>query len=366
MRLLHKKILLALNVYLSVSFCVSPLFAQESFLKTMGEAQPKDTRSFGSPAIDSQRDLAELPLSGIPATGPGMSTAMSYNVHVLGDVARPGVYKILPSDRVTDAIKYAGGALPNGSERMIQLRRAGNNRVLDIYSYKFDGNLSQNPYLMENDVLFIPVKRGQFEIEGPVNRPGFYEILKPVSLKKAIQMSGNFSVGHSLKEPIRIIRFGKNEKKEIIPVPSTPEELNRFTVVNGDIIIVPHVLLTKKKFDYNVSRIPGDNIFYPTMNNNVYVIGAVSQAGPYPFQPNFNYKDYVSLAGPAKGSSIEYSKVIDSQGKKKNARKIKEINPGDTILVPSKTITVTNTLTWLNTITSLALTSFVFYDRFYK
>lgn len=354
-----------LTVYLCAFLAGSPVYAQESSgvrdVRSLVNQTERGVRSFGTPEKQpSSSGLTSLPLQ----TG-GVGD-IYYNVHILGEVATPGVYRILPSDRVTDALRYAGDVLPNGSQRLIQLRRQGQTSYLDLFSYKYRGNLNQNPYLMENDVIFIPIKKGEVRIEGPVNRPGFYEITRPIPLKDLVSLAGGFSLGLSSKEPIRIVRFNGEEKKEIIPIDSSADALKGTVVRPGDVIVVPHLLLSKKKFDYNVNRVPGDNIFYPTVNDNVYVIGAVLQPGAYAFQPSFDYQDYVSQAGPQNSASLRRAKLLKANGKKVVLKKSTEINPGDTIIVPTRAVTAANFITWFGTLTSMALTTFVFVDRFAK
>ncbi len=309
------------------------------------------------PANDS------LSMSAASTAGLVGGSSFMYTVHILGEVLNPGTYKVMPSDRVSDLIKYAGEILPNGSQRKLQLRRQGNSRPLDIYSYKFNGELDQNPYLVENDVIFVPLKKGEIQIEGPVNRPGYYEVEGGLNLDQVVKMSGGFTTGFTSKEPIRVIRFSDEGEKNIIEVSNYGKNSKQLRIQKGDIVIVPHVLLEGHTFDYNVSRIPGDNIFFPTINSNVNVIGAVTAPGAYPFQPSFNYLDYVGVAGPTDKSSLKRVKIITADGKRTRITKAKTINPGDTIFVPNKAVTLTNALTWFNTIAGTTLTTLLLYDR---
>ncbi len=371
---MHKpsKFLLLFSFYLSAFFAFQPVLgAQATYGQALGERisseelKKRDIKNFGS-SSDRSRQLGGEPLdiSPIPPSGPGASTALYYTVHVLGEVYRPGSYRVLPSDRVVDALQYAGGILLNGSERMIQLRREGGTRYCDMMRYKLEGNLEQNPYIMENDVIFVPVRKGQFQIEGPVNRPGTYEWTKNISLSEVVRLAGGFSVGVSVKQPIRIIRYGPDEKKEVIETNASPEELKRTTIVQGDVIVIPHVLISEKQFDYELERIPGDNLFYPTVNDSVYVVGHVDQPGAYPFKHHYSFREYMNLAGPLKDARTKGIKILRADGKKMKATAKLEINPGDTIIVPAKAVTTTNIVYWFSTLTNMALTTFVFIDRF--
>lgn len=259
-----------------------------------------------------------------------------YSVHVLGEVKKPGTYRITPSERVSDAIKRAGGINTDGSKRRIQLRRQGTTQALDFFGYETYGWLAQNPYLLENDVIFVPLKKGEIEIEGPVKRPGNYEYTSKLSLYNAINLAGGFASGVSPQQPVKIVRFDKNGQKEIISVVNEEKDLKKFKIEKGDYIIIPHLFLVEKKFDYNLNNIPGDKIAYPTIGASVYVAGEVSKPGAYDFVPALDYKDYVSKAGVLGEASFKKIQIVQKNGRKILARKVKQINVGDTIYVPKK------------------------------
>lgn len=340
-----------------------------SLLNNRGANKTNDVPRTFRTLPNSPNQESEKFLSSPSSSGDGGSSGgyVYYNIHILGEVNRPGTYKALPSDRVTDGVKYAGGISENGSQKVVELRRQGKRtQILDLFSYKYKGMLDQNPYLIENDVIFVPLKQGEFEVEGPVKRPGKYEMTGSLTLEKAINIAGGFGTGRSTQTPIRVIRFDENEKKAIIKVENNELDIQQFNIQKGDIVVIPHMLTAQNKFDYNLKQLPGDHIFYPTLNDQVYVSGAVSAPGPYPFQPGLTVSNYISQAGPNDKSSIKRVKIIGPDGKKRSVTEIEQINPGDTIFVPVKAVTVTNALAWFGTISSLALTSFVFVDRFGK
>lgn len=346
---------------------IAPSFAQDGFGQALGGRKKRgqsQVQSFGEASKNQQgQEIDDMGIGGLPTIGPGEGSAIYYNIHVLGEVEKPGTYKAVPSNRVADAIKYAGGFLDTASQRYVQLRRNKKTRYLDIYLYQTEGHLAQNPYLLENDVVFVPLKRAEFQIVGPVRRPGKYEISRSISLQRAIRLAGGFTTGRSLKKSIKIIRYDKTEKKQLIDIVNDSRKIKHFKIKPGDIIVVPHLLIADNKFDYTVDRIPGDNIFYPTVDSNVYVIGAVAQPGAYPFKPHLKAQEYVYMAGITKEGSKRY-KLLKKNGKKIRYKKGMQLNPGDTIVVPTKAVTVGKTLAWFGSISSVILTTFVLIDRF--
>lgn len=351
--------------YLMSTFVFLPFLQAQQMPLSQGKQLGK-VKSFGSPTVQptlSSNDNLSLSSSASSVVPIG---AVFYNIHILGEVTNPGTYKIMPSDRLTDAIGRAGGILTNGSERAVQLRRTGNNLTLDLFSYKYRGNLESNPYLMENDVVFVPVKKGEIQIEGPVNRPGNYEYVREISLGEALKMAGGVVSGFSEEQPIRVVRFNQEENKEVLQLDYSKENLKTFKIKKGDVVVVPHVLLADKTFDYNLKRIPGDNMFHPTVDDNVYVMGSVLQPGAFPFEPNFSYKEYVSLAGATEKSKMKSIKIVRRNGEKIVATASAVINPGDTIVVPQKYWKAETIASWLGTITSLTLSSVLIEDRLTK
>ncbi len=103
----------------------------------------------------------------------------TYQVHILGEVDMPGTYRVPASTRLAEAIEYSGGILERGATRTIKLRRRGSKeRSVDLMSFQILGNLDHNPYLHDNDVVFIPLKQKIVQISGAVKRPDSYELTK--------------------------------------------------------------------------------------------------------------------------------------------------------------------------------------------
>lgn len=292
----------------------------------------------------------------------------SYQVHVLGEVKKPGTYRLSTSMRVTDALSRAFGLKTSGSERFVQLRKQGEKkgRVLDLFAYKTYGDLSQNPYLQDNDAIYVPLKNTVVEIQGPVKRPGIFELKSEKNIQDIIRLAGGFTVGMNPKDPIKVIRYRGYEDKKIFDVENSEATMENFKVEDGDVVVIPHKFLSQTKFDYNLKKLPNDNIYYPTSESRVFVIGAVRLPGAFEFNQNYSLRQYLTLAGGtttmAKSKQI---KVVSLEGKAlkaKNGNYGGTINPGDTIVVPEKSIPTSFYIGLLPTIASLGLSAFAIID----
>ncbi len=302
---------------------------------SQSEASRVSGSSFGSQDEKAQQVLPYIPL--MEGNGPQSLNTLSYQVHILGEVLRPGTYRVPASTRLSEAIQIAGGMMERGSDRRIELRRGGGSRRADLLGFKIFGNLDANPYLMDNDVIFVPLRKTVIQIEGAVKRPGVYELQNEKTIKDVMKLAGGISIGNDDPAPIRVIRF-ENGKKNVLNVENSEQGRRAFRVQNGDVIILPQFLIAKKSFDYNVSKIPGDNkLFYPSYEERVFVLGAVAKPGPYPFNPYYDLRQYLTLAGGTnKLAKSKKIKIISALGSTTRANNQTEINPGDTIVVPER------------------------------
>ncbi len=280
------------------------------------------------------------------------ASGLMYQIHILGEVIRPGTYRIGASTRLSEALQIAGGIKKNGSDRNVELRRASTTKKVDLISYKVFGHLEDNPYLMDNDVIFIPLRKRVVQVEGSVNRPGIYELNNERSILDIFKLAGGMTQGVSHKDPIRIIRFDENEKKDIVEITNNPETLSQTLILNGDVIIVPHMFTTQNKFDYNLNQLPNDNIFYPSFEDRVFVIGAVAAPGAYNFNHNYHLSHYLAVAGGATRMAKGYVKVMGIGGEVKKLKPDSDIliNPGDTIYIPER---IFSRDSWVSLVTSL-------------
>ncbi len=266
----------------------------------------------------------------------GMMLGAGYHVHVLGEVQKPGTYMVPASTRLIQAIQRAGGIERNGSERRIELRRkGGGTREIDLMRFKISGNLNDNPYLTDNDVVFVPLRDKVIQVVGAIKRPEIYELKNEKTLQDAIDMAGGYNSAVAKDEPIRVIRFADGEK-HVDEVAIDSADLKAYSLMGGDVVVVPNVVTKDTKFDYNVASIPGDQVFYPSYEDRVFVLGGVAFPGAYPFSPYYTLSQYISLAGGLSDRGTDAFKVTAINGKSHKAKLSDRVNPGDTIMVKQK------------------------------
>lgn len=325
--------------------------------------------SFGSPqdSLGGSKANSFFGNSQI-SLGQDSSTSMiglGYQIHVLGNVESPGTYRLPPSTRIAEAVNFAGGITKTGSKRMVELRRKQKVKRYDLSKFRLEGDLSQNPFLLDNDIIFVPFAEKNVEIFGPVKHPGVFEMVdKDHSLSDLIEMSGGFTAGVDLLESIKIIRYIES-KKEVLSVMNSSSGMSKFQLENGDIVIIPHVLGRGRDYDYNVPSLPADNVFYPSYNSNVYVVGAVALPGSFAFNSHYSVQDFMNMSGPRKEANKHAVYILKPDGTKIRrvmSNKKYKVSPGDTIIVPERAFRSDNFIKWYSTITSSIISGFTIYQ----
>ena len=230
-------------------------------------------------------------------------------------------------------------------------------RKIDLFQFITYGDLNANPFLQDNDVIYIPFAKNSIRIEGPVKKGGTYELVEEDNVWDVIQLAGGFASGASDEGEVVIVRYTDNDQKELIKIANIQTSLEKTELRAGDIIVIPHIFTKDKKFDYAFPELPSDNIFYPSYNDNIFVIGAVTLGGAYPYNAHLGVMQYINMAGPSANSKIQSARVMTTSGKVIRRPKGYTLNPGDTIVVPEKKMTTGNFLTWYNTFASTVFTA---------
>ena len=301
-----------------------------------------------------QQGLSDYSRSGL---GSGVISMSAYQIHVLGEVGKPGTYQVSASTRLSDAVKQAGDVASAGSLRHIQLKRDGRSIPIDLLSYEIYGDLANNPYLVENDVIFVPLRKDVVQIAGSVRRPNTYELKNERNLKSLIELAGDFTAGVDISIPIKVVRF-KNGNKNVIDVNNDSVSLSSFDILNGDVVFIPNVITAQNEFDFNVESLPGEQPFYPSYEDRVFVLGGVKFPGAYPFSPHYNLSQYLSLAGGvSERGKVNKIKIIAPDGTIRKGVDGMVVNPGDSISVKERWLSPTGWITFMVSIASFGLSA---------
>lgn len=204
-----------------------------------------------------------------------MGRLRSIQVFVLGEVGRPGAYKVGAASTVSNALMAAGGAASIGSLRKVELRREGEKpRQIDFYDLLLKGDKSRDARLRNGDVVFVPVIGAVSGVAGNVKRPAMYEMKGATSLFDALELAGGV-VPAAYTQQVQVERIEGNKKRVVVDINAGDAEKARsFMLRDGDLV--------------KVLSITGKD------TNAVYLYGNVKRPGKYELKPGMRLGDLIT------------------------------------------------------------------------
>lgn len=163
----------------------------------------------------------------------------SISIDIMGEVRRPGSFRMSPFSTVFHALYNAGGINNIGTMRNITVLRNGR-RIsnVDIYEYLFKGKQTGNIRLEEGDVIIVPPYEQIVNISGNVKRPMFYEIRPGETVSTLLDYAGGLS-GDAYGGMVRLSRQN-GEDNDLYNIDKG--EFASYQLRDGDVVTVGAVL----------------------------------------------------------------------------------------------------------------------------
>ncbi len=209
------------------------------------------------------------------------------DIHVLGEVSQPGVISLRASDRISSALRAAGGPGLRGSRRFVEFRDGRQVERVDLYPFQFHGDWAANPYCPSGMAIFVPLRRDTIQVVGEVNRPGTYEWREGETLQDFL----DYALGFTQDALPNSILLERDE---------------------GDVITV---LLDSGDGDLPLR--PSDTIVVGSrkpLMNRVFLEGAGERLGEIYLSPGETLGDLVHRLGQTRGQALPDQAVLERRG----------------------------------------------------
>jgi len=223
-------------------------------------------------------------------------------VYVLGFVKKPGPIQLIEEAKtvaqggetaevigeavmgakVSELIERAGGVLPNGSTRNIEIRKGGREDskvVVDLYRVLVLGEKSEEDIKIDpGDVIYVPPITKSVKILGQVRNPGVYEMVAGDRIRDILLKAGG------------ITEKASRERGQLERIENGKKVVYEFRVDNAMMGIDRDNLELKD----------GDVIYIPELRRLVYVLGQVNNPAAYEYKEGRKLTEYISMAGGLK------------------------------------------------------------------
>lgn len=297
-----------------------------------------------------------------------------YDVNIIGEVRKPGLYEFQDSISLKDLIFQAGGFTEGATPKRIEVARRVNNngavdtvstKIADIFEVEAEKDLSvkgADYFLRPFDMVIIRNNPGYFNqrvvfVNGEVMYPGPY-VLNSVDekLSSIIKRAGGFKMTAD-PSSASLRRSNRYDEQALLKLYSVAKLANiqKDTISNGSIdtlkqeAVRPYDLIginleevmQNPGITYDMIMEDGDMIFVPKKNQAVKVRGEVLFPTQFAFEEGHNMKYYVDKAGGFTNRAVRRKAfVLGANGSAKKAhgflvfKSYPEISAGDEIFVP--------------------------------
>lgn len=312
-------------------------------------------------------------------------------VGAISGVNRPGLYELHDNETYENLLKYANGLKSGIDLNFIQVQSLNGNKI-DSKNLSFE--LLKSTIIQDNDSLIIrEFQYGVVSISGAVLSPGNYKITEGETLSGIIQRAGGYSEfaypfggylnnlkTQELNEDaknrlydsflLNLVEKGSMGGVDNSSLPIILEQL-REAKVTGRVIAEFDMDALKAYPDLDTLLYDGDEILIPSLTQQVYIFGEVSNQGGVRYKSNEDLEYYLKSAGGTLTSAdINSIYIINPNGETSNLNESSKLSffkpgednqlvfPGSIIYVPRTTNIQSRTLVasvWAPIISSLAL-----------
>ncbi len=213
-------------------------------------------------------------------------------VHVYGQVAAPGFYKIPDNTSLQEVLARAGGPNEYADLAHIQIlsRDAEDTltRVVNFEAFLQDNLLTANPEINENNSVFVPrldddtYRKQRISVLGAVQLPGVYPLEAPRSLLDVLALAGGSLPDADLSQ-IHLFRSPD--------IPRSDVEVNLEAYLMGNTPLGNPMIEAGQALFVPSTRIPEERKYL------VNVIGQVVRPGAYEVTERTQLLDAIYLAG---------------------------------------------------------------------
>ncbi len=232
-----------------------------------------------------------------------LSGVRNIYVDIVGEVEKPGTYKLPATNSVFNTLKLSGGPTANGSVRNITVKRNGQIfRVLDLYKYLNDPSASESIYLQNRDVILITGIGPLVTIDGGVRKPGRFELKPDESFGDLMDFAGNLKA-NARNNSLQLYRYENNRYviKDLDYDLNNRLTMNNIALRDGDLVKI--------------------DLVSPVAQNFVETEGALNLPGTYEYKNEYRVTDLVK-----RSSGLRFDAILDRAYITRLNEKLEEIN----------------------------------------
>ena len=227
-------------------------------------------------------------------------------VGIAGAVRRPAIYEIKGRTTIGEAIRFAGGMLPNAYPDLARLERIDSSRRRVVISVDAGSDEGSSTSVSAGDTLTIPEVLQEFsgavELAGHVQRPGPYQWRRGMRLTDLISSGTHLNPGADKNYVLIRRETGDTRQVEVVSADLAAAFSDRSSVENVELQERDTVHVFSLEFGRQrviepiISELALQSRFGDPLQQ-VSVDGRVRAPGTYPLEPDMRVSDLIRAGG---------------------------------------------------------------------
>ncbi|MEW6684736.1 MAG: SLBB domain-containing protein [Candidatus Edwardsbacteria bacterium] len=282
-------------------------------------------------------------------------------VRITGEVKRPLNCELKGNEHLSDMISLVGGFTDRAYKEKIELFKVlpGGERKLYYIDWTDTSGTHEDPLMTDGDYIIVRQTSWYLEakpqpyfvtIEGEVKFPGIYAIHEGENrIMDVLKKAGGFTEKADIRRAkfirpyVPIVEDREYKRLKKIPYEHLSDDdkeylkMRRTQEPSGFISVDFYKLWIKNDRNFDLVLKNGDRIIVPEVLETITLTGGINAPGSVYYQPGTGVGYYLDkVGGFAYNADRRKLRVIKSNGKQFNPRRVRRLEPGDIIWVPQK------------------------------
>jgi protein-tyrosine phosphatase len=165
-------------------------------------------------------------------------------IYILGELEKPGEYRVPRRTTLLDAVALAGGHKPDTAAlNLAYVSREGGILPVDFKKLIDQAGMDQNIIMEDKDLVYIPSsKTNKVFVLGEVKKPGVFRFADRVDVVEAIAEAGDFQISANPKQVV-VVRGGLKQPEvyaiNVAMMTTGSAQAAQFFLEPEDIVFVP-------------------------------------------------------------------------------------------------------------------------------
>ena len=271
------------------------------------------------------------------------------SISIYGGINIPGNYEFVEDENLRELIDLAGGLRKSSDPSKIEITRFNTAKEKNTFSINLNNNESIK--IMPEDHIMIRYEQDYKRqdivfITGEIKYPGVYSIVSgETDVKEILSRSGGYTKSADQTKFFinnkSISEIPDREKERIFLIEENNRSAEEKAYIKARTLTEKGTIESTSKaqletlMDFKLAK--NDEIYIPENFDYIEILGGINKPGRYAYSDEYNYLDYLDLAGGLTKNATRKKFIIKAgTGQRLPLNSTLKIEKGDILFIPDR------------------------------